>query len=325
MRIQIVGGGSWGLALARLLALNDHTVRLWCRAEDNPDRLRETRENTAFLPGVLLPESIEVRESVDAEADLAVLAVPSHAMRTVARTHRFSPRTIRVNVAKGIENGTLRRMSEVIEEAAPGGPVVTLSGPSHAEEVARDLPASVVAAGHDSAVTKEVQAAFLRPVFRVYTSTDLTGVELGGALKNVAAIAAGACDGLGLGDNAKAALITRSLAEITRVGVACGADPLTFSGLSGMGDLIVTCASRHSRNRHVGEAIAQGQRLEQILGATAMVAEGVRTTQSACALAKQCAVEMPIAEAVHAVLFDGMRPQEAIESLMTREARPELD
>ncbi len=325
MKTQVIGGGSWGLALARLLALNGHCVRLWCREEDNPAKLRETRESTAFLPGVLIPETVEISSDADETAEMVVLAIPSHAMRAVVPQHRIGPHAIRVNVAKGIENETLLRMSEVIETVAPGGPVVTLSGPSHAEEVARDLPASVVVAGKQDAACRTVQSAFFAPTFRVYTSPDIVGVELGGALKNVAAIAAGVCDGLGLGDNAKAALVTRSLAEISRAGVACGADPLTFMGLSGMGDLIVTCGSRHSRNRNVGDQIARGKTLEEILGASAMVAEGVRTTRSACALAQRLDIDMPIARAVHAVLFDGESPLKAIQSLMQREARPELD
>jgi glycerol-3-phosphate dehydrogenase (NAD(P)+) len=325
MKIQVIGGGSWGLALARLLALNEHEVRVWCRAEDNPALLRESRESKTFLPGVLMPENVDVNETVDPNAEIAVLALPSHVMRKALSEHVLSPETIRVSVAKGIENETLLRMSEVIAEACPKAPVMSLSGPSHAEEVARDLPASVVVAGADVAAREKVQRAFFRKSFRVYTSSDIIGVELGGSLKNVAAIGAGVCDGLGLGDNAKAALITRGLTEISRLGVACGADPLTFSGLSGMGDLIVTCASLHSRNRAVGQAIAEGASLEEIQGSSPMVAEGVRTTKSACALSRKRGVEMPIAQAVHAVLFDGIRPAEAIESLMTRDARPELD
>lgn len=325
MRIQVIGAGSWGLALARVLANNQHTVRLWCREEDNPDELRETRESKVFLPGVLLPDSIDVSRAIDADADIAVLAVPSHAMRSVVGEHALSPNTIRVSVAKGIENDTLLRMSEVIDEAAPGGPVVTLSGPSHAEEVAHDLPASLVVAGNDDAVCKRVQVAFLSKCFRTYTTSDITGVELGGSLKNVIAIAAGVCDGLGLGDNAKAALITRGLAEMARLGVACGADPVTFAGLSGMGDLIVTCASHHSRNRAVGEGIAQGRTLDEILGATAMVAEGVRTTRSAMALSERHRVDMPITHATYDLLFNGASPRDAITALMTREPKSEVD
>lgn len=323
MRIQVVGAGGWGLALARLLALNGHDVRLWCREEDNPAVLRETRQNAALLPGVSLPESVEVCRVVDPEVEVVVLAVPSHAMRAVAGAYPFSAGTIRVSVAKGIENGTLLRMSQVLEETGGGGAVVALSGPSHAEEVGRDLPASVVAAGRDEAACETVQRAFMSPVFRVYTSPDVVGVELGGALKNVIAIAAGACDGLGLGDNAKAALITRGLAEIARLGVAMGADPLTFSGLSGMGDLIVTCASRHSRNRAVGEKIALGWDLDRIVSSSPMVAEGVRTTRSARDLSERYGVEMPITRAVYSVLFEGADVREVVTSLMTREAKPE--
>lgn len=323
MKVQVVGAGSWGLALARLLALNGHTVRLWGRDEDRPDVLRATRHSPIYLPELTMPESVDVSQEVDPDVDLAVLAVPSHAMRPTARTHRVSSGTIRVSVAKGIENDTLLRMSEVIREVAGDGNVVALSGPSHAEEVGSDMPASVVAAGTDQDACKKVQEAFMAPTFRVYTSPDIIGVELGGALKNIIAIAAGVCDGFGLGDNAKAALVTRSLAEITRLGVAMGADQLTFAGLSGMGDLIVTCASRHSRNRALGERIAKGDTLEKAVAATPMVAEGVRTTQSAWALAERHGIDMPITEQVHQVLFEGADIRKAVESLMLREAKPE--
>lgn len=313
------------MALARLLALNGHDVRIWCREEDKPDALRTTRESPMFLPGIKLPEQIVVDRAVDPDADLAVLAVPSHGMRNVLRDHPLSPKTIRVSVAKGIENETLLRMSEVVQDVSGPCPVLALSGPSHAEEVARDLPASVVVAGDDERACLVAQDAFMAATFRVYTSPDIIGVELGGALKNVLAVAAGVCDGLGLGDNAKAALITRGLAEMSRLGVALGADPLTFAGLSGMGDLIVTCESRHSRNRAVGERIARGETLDQIQGGTAMVAEGVRTTRAVKVLAERAGIEMPIARQVHRVLFEGVTPKEAIEALMERGAKPERD
>jgi len=325
MEIQVVGAGSWGLALTRVLALNGHHVRIWCREEDHPDRLRETRESADFLPGVLLPDSVDVVTEVDPGVEMAVLAVPSHAMRPIVQAFPFSRDAIRVSVAKGIENDSLLRMSEVIRQVSGPCQVVALSGPTHAEEVGRGLPASIVAAGESETACRSVQEAFRCDALRVYTSLDLIGTELGGSLKNVVAIAAGACDGLGLGDNAKAALITRGLAEIARLGAALGADPLTFAGLSGMGDLIVTCTSRHSRNRAVGERMAQGKPLRDVLDATSMVAEGVRTTRSAAALARRCAVEMPITNQVYRVLFEGVDIRRAVTELMQRDPKPERD
>ncbi len=323
MRIQVIGGGSWGLALARLLAVNGHDVRLWCREEDGPEELARTRLSPRYLPGIELPPGVDVGPEIDAEAEIAVFAAPSHALRLVADRFRFSPETIRVNVAKGIENDTLLRMSQVLRQVQGPCPVATLSGPSHAEEVARDLPATVVAASADPAACQTVQAAFMSQTFRVYTSADLIGVELGGSLKNVLAVAAGICDGMGLGDNAKAALITRGLAEMARLGMALGANPLTFAGLSGMGDLIVTCQSRHSRNRALGEAIARGESAEEYLARTVMVAEGVRTARSAHALAQRHGVEMPITREVYRVLFEGGDPRDAVAALMERDAKPE--
>jgi glycerol-3-phosphate dehydrogenase (NAD(P)+) len=271
----------------------------------------------------MLPETVEVSGEIDPAAEIAVLATPSHAMREVVAAFPFSPQTLRVSVAKGIENETLLRMSQVIVEVSGGCPALVLSGPSHAEEVGRDLPASVVVAGADPRLCAKVQEAFLARTFRVYTCLDLIGVELGGALKNVMAIAAGICDGLSLGDNAKAALITRGLAEMTRLGVAMGAEPLTFAGLSGLGDLVVTCGSRHSRNRSVGERLARGETLTSIVEHMTMVAEGVRTTRSTHDLAARYGVEMPITEQVYQVLFESADPFDAITQLMTRDARPE--
>ncbi len=325
MKIQVMGSGSWGLALARMVALNGHDVSVWCRPEDNPEALRETREAPDFLPGVKIPESIDIVTETDPTVDIVVLAIPSHVMRVVLKQHSFSPETIRVNVAKGIENETLLRMDEVIHEVHGDCPVVVLSGPSHAEEVARELPASVCAAGVNEAACITVQQAFQCPYFRVYTTSDIIGVELGGSLKNIIAIAAGVCDGYGLGDNAISALVTRGLAEISRLGIAMGADPLTFSGLSGMGDLITTCLSKHSRNRAVGQRLAQGMSVEEALAASPMVAEGVRTTQSAHALATKLGVSMPITHQVHRVLFEGVDPKEAITALMTRDPRSEQE
>lgn len=323
LSIQVIGAGSWGLALARLLANRGHDVRVWGREEDEPDTLQHRRESPFYLPGVKLPESVCVSREIDPESDIAVFAVPSHAMRAAADTHRFAGKTIRISVAKGIENDTLLLMDQVIHDVCGPCPVVALSGPTHAEEVAEDLPASIVAGSELGEAREEVQLAFNTPAFRVYTSPDIIGVELGGALKNVIAIAAGICDGLRLGDNAKAALITRGLAEISRLGVAMGADPLTFAGLSGMGDLIVTCESKHSRNRTMGERVAGGMTADEAMKDSHMVAEGVRTTRSAVALAKQYEVEMPITEQVFRVLFEEADVKQALLELMARETKSE--
>ena len=323
MNVQVIGAGSWGIALARLLARNGHTVRLWGRPEDGLDVLRETRHSPIYLCDIELPDAVEVSEDTDANADMAVFALASHAVRPVAQQHPFSPSTIRVSGAKGIEIDTLQRMTQVLTDVCGACPVVALSGPSHAEEVAQDLPATVAAASADPSACQAVQEAFMGDTFRVYTTPDVVGVELGGSVKNIIAIAAGVCDGFALGDNAKAALITRGLAEISRLGVAMGADPLTFAGLSGMGDLIVTCASRHSRNRAVGERIAQGMTPEQAVAASPMIAEGVRTTKAARVLAERHGVEMPITQQVHAILFENADPRQAVADLMQRQAKPE--
>jgi len=323
MRICILGAGAWGLALARLLGLKGYRVSLWCRRPQVAASLREIRQRPELLPDVVLPETVAVVTEPPDDADMVVLAVPSHAMRPVLEMYPIPSGAIQVSVTKGIENGSLRRMSEIIAETSGKGPIAVLSGPSHAEEVGRGLPASVVAASRDKAAAARVQEIFMTDRFRVYTSNDLVGVELGGALKNVIAIAAGVCDGLGLGDNAKAALITRGLAEMARLGVSMGADPLTFAGLSGLGDLVVTCASRHSRNRALGERIGHGEMLAAIQEKTQKIAEGVRTAQSACDLANRQGIEMPITERVCAVLFHGEDPRRAIAALMQRDAKPE--
>lgn len=324
MRIQMIGAGSWGLALARLLALNGHEVAVNCRKEDKPEEMQRTRRNETFMPGIDIPESITFSsKDYHQDAELAVYAVPSHVMRKMVKRFDFDRTTVHVNVAKGIENDSLKRMSEVILEEAGPCAAVTLSGPTHAEEVCRGMPASIVAAGKSDDACAIVQDAFMCDSLRVYTSHDIVGVELGGSLKNVIAIAAGVSDGLGLGDNAKAALITRGLHEMSKLGMALGAEAPTFAGLSGMGDLIVTCMSRHSRNRHVGECIGQGQKLDDVLRNMAMVAEGVRTAQSVYMLARREKVEMPISEEVYAVLFDNKSAHKAIADLMTRDAKHE--
>ncbi len=325
MKIQVLGGGGWGLALARLLASNGHETHLWVRSADKAEQLRRSRKNDALLPGVTLPDTVLVSHEWARDAAIAVYAVPSHALRETATALLFSEGTLRVSAAKGIENDTLLRMSEVLQETAPGALVAVLSGPSHAEEVARGLPACLVAAAKDNEARLGIQKVFGGPAFRVYTSDDVVGVELGGALKNVIAIAAGACEGFGLGDNAKAALITRGLAEMIRLGEACGANPATFAGLSGLGDLVVTCASSHSRNHRVGHCIAKGMAQHDILNSSPKVAEGIRTVKSALALAQKYDVEMPIATAVHNVLYDGVEARSCITMLMTRLMRAEWE
>lgn len=323
MKIQVVGAGSWGMALASLLGRNGHQVALWCRSDSVCEQLRRDRQRPEYLPGVILSENVVPTREMQDDAKVVVWVTPSHALReTVAQLG--APRTaIQVSATKGIEQDSLLRMSEILAAQLPGRPVVALSGPSHAEEVARGMPASLVAAGIDACACGEVQDAFFARSMRIYTTNDIVGTELGGAVKNVIAIAAGASDGLGLGDNAKAALITRGLAEIARLGAAMGANPATLSGLSGLGDLIVTCGSRHSRNRAVGEALARGKSLEAHLGETTMVAEGVRTAKSVLALALRHHVEMPITRAVNAVLFEGISARQAVSSLMARDPKDE--
>lgn len=326
----MIGAGGWGTALSVLLAGRGHEVSLWQREEELAREARRTRENRVFLPGVRIPEEVEISwkmSEVVPEAEMLVFAVPSQYLRRVAREVEGGEGKLVVSVAKGIEEGSLKRMSEVLLEELPGlspGRLAVLSGPSHAEEVGRGMPTSVVTASASAETARTVQEAFFSPNFRVYTSDDVVGVELGGALKNVIAIAVGICDGLGLGDNAKGALMARGLAEITRLGVAMGARPETFAGLSGAGDLITTCISRHSRNRYVGEQVGRGRSLKDVLDEMVMVAEGVRTTEAARKLAFRHKVEMPIAEKVHQVLFEGYDPRRALEDLMLRQPKPEV-
>ncbi len=332
MRIAVLGAGSWGTALAIILANNQHHVTLWSHKQEYTDDIRVKRENPSFLPGIQIPESIDATSDLEAtlaDCDMIVCAVPSQFLRSVMVKLKHLPyeRIIVVNVAKGIENGSLMTMSEMLHDVMPDLPrtsVSTLSGPSHAEEVSRKIPTTVVAASTSSETAKIVQKAFMTPYFRVYASTDLKGVELGGSLKNVIAIAAGIVDGASLGDNTKAALMTRGIAEITRIGVALGAHQQTFSGLSGIGDLMVTCMSRHSRNRYVGVEIGKGRKLPDVLSEMVMVAEGVETTKSANALAKKVGVEVPICSEVYKMLFEGKDPRESTYDLMTRDAKGEV-
>jgi glycerol-3-phosphate dehydrogenase (NAD(P)+) len=330
-RIAVIGAGSWGLAIARLLDANGHHVTLWTYDPREFESLTHHREIPDRLPGVHLAPSVAVTVSLkDAlqAADLIVLAVPAQYLRSVLRHAGRIPHVVSgvVNLAKGIETGSLKRMSEVIIEEAGVSlqSVCTLSGPSHAEEVAIDMPTTVVVAGEDQDQIRHVQEVFSSSTFRVYTSADLVGVELGGAVKNVIAIAAGITDGLGLGDNTKGALITRGLAEMTRLGVAMGAKAETFAGLSGLGDLVATCTSRHSRNRYVGEQIGRGRKLHEILLSMSMIAEGIDTTRSTHDLAKRRGVDLPITSEIYRVLFENKPPQEAIGHLMGRSLKAEV-
>jgi glycerol-3-phosphate dehydrogenase (NAD(P)+) len=331
--IAVLGAGSWGTTLAVLLHEKGFEVRLWEYFPELADALRRDRENKRFLPGIRLPRRMLISSSIDEVLDGAshiLFVTPSHTVRSVARLVENSPslreNSIIINAAKGLEEKTLCRMSEVLgqELPQPKGRIVGLLGPSHAEEVSRKMPTSIVVAGSNKKVLERVQNIFMTDYFRVYTNLDLVGVELGVSLKNTIAIAAGICDGLGFGDNTKAALITRGLAEMKRLAKKMGARDETLSGLAGVGDLITTCMSRHSRNRYVGEQIGKGKRLAEVLGRMVMVAEGVKTTRAAVHLAKRVSVELPIAEQVHKVLFRNKDPRKAIRDLMIRKAKREM-
>ncbi|HEX9933948.1 MAG TPA: NAD(P)H-dependent glycerol-3-phosphate dehydrogenase [bacterium] len=332
LRIGILGAGGWGTALGLLLHQNDHAATLWEFQSELAERLKKTRENPDFLPGVTLPSGIEVTSDLEAavsDKDMIVLALPSHTVRQTAKALSLVPikHALFVSGTKGIENHTLLRMSELILQTVPDltpERVVVLSGPSHAEEVALSLPTVVVAASADPNASRKVQEAFMNPAFRVYTSDDVAGVEFGGAFKNVIAIAAGISDGVGFGDNTKAALVTRGIVEMTRLGGILGANPSTFAGLSGLGDLVVTCWSRHSRNRYVGEQIGKGRKLSEVLKGMKMVAEGVRTTQSVYDLSQKHGADTPISTEVYRMLFEGKVPKTAVFDLMTREKKTEV-
>ena len=327
-KISVLGSGSWGMALALLLHNNGHEVLLWSARPEDARKLREKRENSSRLPGVVLPDAIEILTDLERalrDADAAVLAVASPYIRSTA--HKMAPFVREgqkiVNVAKGIEEKTLKTLSEVIEEEIPQGDVTVLSGPSHAEEVGKGIPTTCVVSAHTRETAEYLQGIFMSPVFRVYTTPDILGVELGGALKNVIALCAGISDGLGYGDNTKAALMTRGLAEIARLGKAMGANEKTFMGLSGVGDLIVTCTSMHSRNRRAGILLGQGKSLKETLESVHMVVEGVNTATAAYEMAHKYNVEMPIVEEAYNILYNGRNAREAVLLLMTREKREE--
>jgi glycerol-3-phosphate dehydrogenase (NAD(P)+) len=330
MRCAVVGGGAWGSALAHLLAVGGHDVRLWAREPDVVEHINTTHANPRFLPGAALHRNVsatgDMHEALRG-ATLVLYVAPSHVLRDVVRAGAASVAadTIAVAATKGIERGTLSIMSDVVASELPGRPVVALSGPSFAIEVAQGMPTAVVAASRDAVAADVVQLALSSPSFRVYTNDDVTGVELGGAIKNVMAVATGIAEGLGLGLNSRAALITRGLAEMTRLGLALGARAETFAGLAGMGDLVLTCTGSLSRNRAVGVEVGKGRPLDEVLAGKESVAEGVTTTESALALAERTEVEMPIVGAVWRVLFDRQTPNRAMAELMGRELRPERD
>lgn len=325
--VAILGAGSWGTTLAVHLAGMGHEVRLWGNDRPALAELERDRENRKFLSGIRLPSGVKVQPELEpalAGAEFHFYVVPSQATREVAGAVRASgARGLPVCASKGLELGTLQRMSVVLGEALGDPAPVVFTGPSHAEEVAVGIPTSIVAACADEARSQAVQVLCATPRLRVYTNDDVVGCEYGGALKNVIAIAAGLCDGLGYGDNTKGALLTRGLAEISRLGVAMGGRRETFFGLTGMGDLITTAMSRHSRNRHVGERLGRGETLEQVLGAMVMVAEGVTTARAARDLGRERGVELPITEQVCAILLEGRGPREAMLALMTRDLKRE--
>ncbi len=329
VHIGIVGAGSFGTALAQVIAGNDAPrVTLWGRPSDGMEVLRDTRENRRYLPGVKLKPSIEPTDDFDAlaECDVVLVVTPSGAVREVAaRLAALGTRAPLVSCTKGLERGSDLRMSEVLQSVLPHNPVAVLSGPSHAEEMAGDVPTAVVLGCADAALAGRLQQAFSGRSFRVYTSADVVGIELGGALKNIVAIGAGVVDGLGFGDNSKAALLTRALGEITRVGVAFGGQAETFRGLSGLGDLMVTCFSRHSRNRAVGERLGRGETPEQIAASMVMVAEGVPTTRSAYEWARRHEMETPVIDAVYGLLYEQRSAGELLRDILARDPKPEAN
>lgn len=332
MNIGVIGAGSWGTTLADLLAKNGHAVTLWAYEQDLVDRMREHRKNDLYLPDFTLDEKLAFTSSlseVAAGKDMLVLVAPSQVMRTVVRQAEpfMAENTILVSAAKGIENETLMAMSEVLSEILPPARckcLAFLSGPTFAREVAAEIPTALTVASKNEEIARKVQETFSNPYFRVYRSHDIIGVELGGALKNVIALAAGVSDGLGFGYNARAALITRGLVEMTRIGLAKGAEERTFMGLSGMGDLVLTCTGDLSRNRSVGLEIGRGRKLDDILSGMKMVAEGVKTTLSSYQLGQRLGVDTPIIEQMYLILFENKEPRDAVSDLMQRSLKAEL-
>lgn len=330
-KITVLGAGSWGTALAIHLARIGYSPYLWSHRDSLIDEIKHTRKNSRYLSDAWIPETVNLctdLEKAVINASVLIAVVPSHAFREVMIQARpyLEPEVLVINGAKGIDEETLQRISEIYQEiVGKEKSFAVLSGPSHAEEVCKGMPTAVVVASKDSQCAATAQNVLMSSDFRVYTHDDVIGVELGGSLKNVIALGTGIADGLGYGDNTKAALMTRGLAEIARLGVVMGANPLTFAGLAGVGDLIVTCTSMHSRNRRAGIEIGKGKRVEEALESVKMVVEGVRTTRAAQRLSLQYGVEMPITEEMHKVLFKGKNPQEAVTDLMGRGRKGELE
>ena len=330
-KISVIGSGGWGIALTILLHKNGHDLTIWSFDKKEAEELKKTRQNKTKLPNILLPEDVKItddlKEAVD-DKDILILAVPSKAIRSVSKSLKniIKDNQIIVNVAKGLEEDTLETMTDIIEEELKdkNPKVAVLSGPSHAEEVGRRIPTTCVVSAHNKELTLYLQNIFMNPSFRVYTSPDMLGVEIGGALKNVIALAAGIADGLNYGDNTKAALITRGIKEISALGVAMGGEQSTFYGLTGLGDLIVTCASMHSRNRRAGILLGQGKTLDEAIKEVNMVVEGVYSAKSALMAAKKYNVEIPIIEQVNAVLFENKNAAEAVNELMIRDKKLEI-
>ena len=329
-KVCVLGAGSWGSALALVLAKKGYEVFMWTLSEEQANKINDTRENIDYLPDILLPNNIIVTTDIEKavkDSKIIVLAVPSQAIRSISSKIKpfIKDDQILVDVAKGLEKGSGLRLSEVCKQELPNNPYVTLSGPSHAEEVAKDIPTTVVVSSNDLEIAQIVQDIFMSPKFRVYTNPDIVGVELGGALKNIIAFGAGICDGLGLGDNSKAALMTRGIREISRLGEAMGANVSTFAGLSGIGDLIVTCTSMHSRNRKAGILIGQGKTLDETLKEVKMVVEGITATEVAYKVAKELNVDMPITNAIYSVLYKGLNANEVAIELMMRNKTHEME
>lgn len=330
MKITLCGGGSWGTAIARLLSNKGHELNFYIRNKEVIEDIRKNKENKKYLPGAKFEKEINLTNNLDSvleDIEVFIIAVPTSSIREVLTSikDKISKDVIIVNLSKGIEVESLDRISEISSEILKDNPFVALSGPSHAEEVGKDIPTTLVASSENLKVAQTIQHEFSTPIFRIYTNPDLVGVEMGGALKNIIALAAGMNDGLAYGDNSKAALITRGIYEMSKLGISLGANPHTFNGLSGIGDLIVTCTSMHSRNRRAGILIGEGKSMEEACNEVGQVVEGVKTVKSAYKLAKLKNIEMPITNALYKVLYEGYDPNKAVYELMTRENKDEIE